>query len=77
MAKNGAGIFAIKRLMGHSSITTTERYLHHAEQLQKEAIAKLPSLVKGGRKSRLVPSLHEGNSRINQPFEIIGADGES
>ena len=67
MAKNGADIFAIKRLMGHSSITTTERYLHHAEQLQKEAIAKLPSLVKGGGKSRLVPKNGPQPSRRRQP----------
>lgn len=66
MAKNGADIFAIKRLMGHSSITTTERYLHHAEQLQKEAIAKLPSLVKGGRKSDLVPKNGPQPSRRRQ-----------
>jgi integrase len=57
MAKNGADIFAIKRLMGHSSLTTTERYLHHAEQLQKKAVGKLPSLGDGGGKSGLVPQI--------------------
>jgi integrase len=44
MVKNGGDIFAVKRLMGHSSITTTERYLHHAEELKKDAVNRLPDL---------------------------------
>jgi site-specific recombinase XerD len=45
MAKNGADIFAIQCLMGHSSITTTKRYLHHAEQLKQDAVRRLPRVV--------------------------------
>ena len=44
MVKNGGDIFAVRRLMGHSTITTTERYLHHAEQLKKDAVDRLPDL---------------------------------
>ena len=44
MAQNGADVFAIQSLMGHTSITTTRRYLHHAEHLKKEAVNRLPVL---------------------------------
>jgi site-specific recombinase XerD len=45
MAKNKADIFAIQLLMGHSDISTTMRYLHHAEELKADAVNNcLPSL---------------------------------
>jgi integrase len=45
MAKNKADIFAIQQLMGHSDISTTRRYLHHAEEMKLDAVNNcLPSL---------------------------------
>ncbi len=70
MAKNGADIFAIKRLIGHSSITTTERYLHHAEQLQKETVGRLPSLAEGGGKSGLVPKVGPQTRKRRQANQV-------
>jgi len=59
MAKGGGDIFAIQKLMGHSSIVTTQRYLHHAEELKRGAVNCLPRLeTKDGEKaSILVPKL--------------------
>lgn len=68
MAKNGADIFAIQILMGHSSITTTKRYLHHAEELKRDAIRRLPSLVpssqnEGAKRENLVPKISPQNEK--------------
>jgi len=45
IAKNGGDIFALQKLMGHLSIGTTKRYLHHAEEVKQETVNRLPSLV--------------------------------
>jgi integrase len=57
MAKGGGDIFAIQKLMGHSSLVTTQRYLHHAEELKRGAVNCLPRLENndGERASNLVP----------------------
>lgn len=62
MAKNGADVFAVQCLMGHSSLATTKRYLHHAEALKKDAVEKLPALnygvgQTGGKVVKLVPKI--------------------
>jgi len=44
IARSGADVFAIQDLMGHTSITTNRWYLHHAKQVKKEAVDKLPNL---------------------------------
>ena len=58
MVKGGGDIFAIQKLMGHSSIITTQRYLHNAEELKRDTINCLPQLkTKDGEKtSILVPN---------------------
>jgi integrase len=45
MARNKADVFAVQELMGHSHISTTRRYLHHAEAMKTDAVNNcLPSL---------------------------------
>ena len=40
LVENGADIHLVQHMMGHASITTTERYIHMSQRHLKEAIAK-------------------------------------
>ena len=40
LVENGADIQLVQHMMGHASITTTERYIHMSQRHLKEAIAK-------------------------------------
>jgi site-specific recombinase XerD len=45
MVKNRADIFAVQELMGHSNMSTTRRYLHHAQAMKADAVTNcLPRL---------------------------------
>ncbi len=44
LALNDADIVGIASLLGHSSIKHTQKYLHNYEQIQKNAMKKLPQL---------------------------------
>lgn len=45
MLEHGVDVFMLKELMGHSGVTTTERYLHLCDMAKrKKALAKLQML---------------------------------
>ena len=40
LVENGADIQLVQHMMGHASITTTERYIHMSQRHLKDAISK-------------------------------------
>lgn len=59
LAKGGGDALAIRDLMGHSCIVTTQGYLNHAKELKRGAVNCLPQLKTkdGERASILVPKI--------------------
>ncbi len=57
MAKNKADIFALQKLMGHSDIQTTQQYLHHADELKKDAVVNCLPELDLGQFPNLVPKI--------------------
>ena len=45
LAESGLSIHEVKRLMRHSKITTTERYMHAADERARAAVESLPKLA--------------------------------
>jgi len=45
LARQGVPVHEIAKMMGHSSITTTERYLHSTDERLREAVRKLPQKI--------------------------------
>lgn len=41
----GSDVSIVSKLLGHTSLANTQRYVKVSEQLKQQAIAKLPSLV--------------------------------
>ena len=47
MAQNGADLLQIQRILGHTTIVTTQRYAHLVPRNDQEAVATMPSLGSG------------------------------
>ena len=41
LVKEGVDIITVKNLLGHSSVTITERYTHSSQKQSKEAVERL------------------------------------
>lgn len=70
LVEQGAHLRTVQKLLGHSSVKTTERYAHVLDDLQIEAVASLQNFVPGTtpnlprRKPKgLPPSSSEANDR--------------
>lgn len=50
LAQQGRSLHEIKRLAGHSSITVTEQYAHHAPDYGRSAVATMGAWGKAGRR---------------------------
>jgi len=46
LIKSGVDLYTVKKILGHGSITLTERYSHLADTTLKEAAKKMPRLTK-------------------------------
>ena len=44
MAQNGADLLQIKDVLGHATITTTQRYAHLVQRNSEQAVARMPTL---------------------------------
>jgi integrase len=55
LVQSGVTLHEVKRLAGHSSITVTERYAHHAPGFGAAAVATMDGWMKEGREPASVP----------------------
>lgn len=50
LVQSGVSLYDVKTLAGHSSITVTEKYAHHAPSYGRQAVKMLESWSRGGNK---------------------------
>lgn len=54
LIQNGVDLYTVKEILGHSTITLTERYSHLADQSLKQAANKMPDLTEKPKKEKVV-----------------------
>jgi integrase len=54
LIQSGVDLYTVKEILGHSTITLTERYSHLADQALKQAAQKMPDLTKKAKKGKVI-----------------------
>ena len=49
LGEAGAGAFTIMRLMGHSSVTVSQKYVHPSPETMERAVQRLQTMNRDGR----------------------------
>ena len=55
--ESGADAFTIMKLMGHSSVTVSQKYVHPSPEAMERAVERLEALNKTGRQAVQVPTI--------------------
>ena len=57
LGESGADAFTIMKLMGHSSVTVSQKYVHPSPEAIVRAVERLEALNKNGRQAVQVPTI--------------------
>ena len=57
LSESGADAFTIMKLMGHSSVTVSQKYVHPSPEAIVRAVERLEALNKTGRQAVQVPTI--------------------
>ena len=71
LGESGADAFTIMKLMGHSSVTVSQKYVYPSPEAMERAVERLEALNKTGRQAAEVPTISTTVENSRKPKKAV------